>query len=280
MPANGTIYVVKKNGGREEFSEQKVLRAMERAGIPDELRTQVLEHIKQRLHSDIETTEIYSHLQEFLKEKDHNAAIKMNLKDAIFELGPTGFPFEKYMQRIFKDMGYSAQTDLMMKGSCVEHEIDLLIEKDGKREIIEAKFHNQQGVRTDLHVLLYTYARFLDVKESNPVNGVWVVTNTKLSQDATEYARCKGVKIIGWNYPENDNLQDFVEKPRHYPITILKALNRNEKQSLMAGDVILCSDLLKVPEEVLVSKYFIDKDSAKKALEQAKVLVNTQGLSS
>ena len=273
MPESGKIYVIKKNGGREEFSEKKVLRAMARVGLPEGLRTQVLDHIKARLHQDIETSEIYSHLQEFLKDKDHKAAIKLNLKDAIFELGPTGFPFERYIQRIFKNMGYKANVNLNMRGSCVTHEIDLLVEKDGKREIIEAKFHNQQGIITDVQVLLYTMSRFLDVKENNSISGVWVVTNTKLSIDAAQYAMCKGIKVIGWNYPEQNNLQDFVERPSMYPITILRVLNRSERQSLINANVILCSDLLKIKEHDLVTKYFLDKDSAAASLKQAEILV-------
>jgi hypothetical protein len=268
------IMIVKKNGEREPFSEEKVLRSMRRVGLSEDLQPQVLEHIRQRLHQDMETTEIFTHIREFLDRKDQKASIRFNLKQAIFDLGPTGFPFERYMQRVFGEMGYSSKVDQIMKGACVSHEIDLLIEKDNKKEIIEAKFHNQQGVKTDVQVLLYTFARFLDLKEIHPIEGVWVVTNTKLTVDASSYARCKGVKVIGWNFPETNNLQDYVEQPKLYPITILRDLTKTEKQSLIAGNIILCSDLLNTSDHDLQDQYFLDQETIGKAKAAAATVMN------
>ncbi|HRN95956.1 MAG TPA: restriction endonuclease [Candidatus Levybacteria bacterium] len=279
MAKNSEIYVIKQNGERELFSEEKVLRSMQRVGLDKSVQPKVLEHIRQRLHPEMETSEVFAHIREYLNDhNEHQASIKYNLKQAIFDLGPTGFPFERYMQRIFQEIGYTSDVNLILQGGCVTHEIDIMIEKDGKKEIIEAKFHNQQGVKTDVQVLLYTYARFLDVKETNPVEGVWVVTNTKLTLDASNYARCKGIKVIGWSYPETNNLQDYVEKPQLYPITILTTLSKQEKQSLIAGNVILCSDLLQISDHDLRDMYFLDDETIKKAKENAQMLttINTK----
>jgi hypothetical protein len=278
MAQNEGIYVIKKNGERELFSEEKVLRSMKRVGLAQSLQPKVLEHIKQRLHQDMDSLEIFAHIREFLDQNDERASLKFNLKQAIFDLGPTGFPFERYMQRVFDTLGYTSQVGEIMQGACVTHEIDLQIEKDGKKDIIEAKFHNQQGVKTDVQVLLYTFARFLDVKEVNPIEGVWIVTNTKLTLDASNYARCKGVKVIGWNFPENNNLQDFVERPNLYPITILHSLSKQEKQSLLAGNVIVCSDILAISDEELKNTYFLNSDTIVKVKKEA-ALVSGSDLS-
>ncbi len=274
MDQNNQTYVVKQNGERELFSEEKVLRSMNRVGLDPAIRPKVLEHIKQKLHPEMETAEVFAHIREYLQ--DHHqqkASLKFNLKQAIFDLGPTGFPFERYMQRVFREMGYVSDVNLILQGGCVTHEIDVMIQKDGKKEIIEAKFHNQQGVKTDVQVLLYTYARFLDVKEANPdISGVWVVTNTKLTIDASNYARCKGIKVIGWSYPESNNLQDFVEKPYLYPITILSTLSKQEKQSLIAGNIILCTDILKLSDSELQDTYFLDQETIKNTKENVLML--------
>lgn len=267
-----SIFVVKRNGLREPYSEAKVLRSMERAGLPLALQPQVLRHIRERLHPDIETMEIYAHIVEFLEKEHPESSLRFNLKQSIFDLGPTGFPFEQYMQRIFNSLEYATKTDQILNGECITHEIDVFLEKDGRREIVEAKFHNQQGIRTDVHVLMYMYARFLDLKNINNLDGVWVVTNTKLSTDAAKYARCKGIKVIGWSYPENNSLQHFVENPKMYPITILNTLTRHEKQSLMNGNIVLCSDLLNTADDVLVHSFFLHKDDVKRAKEQAQLL--------
>ncbi len=272
MPLPEEIIVVKKNGEQEPFSEEKVLRSMQRIGLAKHLQPMVLEHIKGKLHPNIETYEIFSHIREFLDQKDQKASLKFNLKQAIFDLGPTGFPFEQYMARVFEMQGYQTKVGEVVQGACVTHEIDIQIEKDGRREIVEAKFHNQQGVKTDVQVLLYTYARFLDIKEVNPIDANWVVTNTKLTGDAAHYAQCKGVKVIGWSYPENNNLQDFVEKPHLYPITILNTLSKQEKQSLLSGNIILCCDFLNTSDHELQDKYFLDQETIRLTKEKSKMI--------
>lgn len=272
MDKSSGIYVIKKNGERELFSEDKVIRSMQRIGLDKSLQNKVLDDLRPKLYQDIETMEIYTHVRNYLDSADRKASIKFNLKQAIFDLGPTGFPFERYMQRIFEGLGYKTKVGQIMQGACVSHEIDLQIEKDGKKEIIEAKFHNQQGTKTDVQVLLYTYARFLDVKEANPIERVWIVTNTKLTTDASNYAKCKGVNVIGWSYPETNNLQDYVEKPEMYPITILKTLSKEEKESLLAGNIILCSDLLKTSDHELQDKYFLDRGTISAAKEEAELI--------
>lgn len=263
------ILVTKRNGEREPFSEEKVRRSMNRVGVPADYQPALMEHIKKELRDGATTQDIFSHIQDFLKDKDQKSSIRYNLKQAIFDLGPTGFPFEKYISRIFEDTGYDTLVDQTLWGECVSHEIDVIIEKNGEKEFIEAKFHNQQGIKTDVHVLMYTYARFLDIAKKNNISGVWVVTNTKLSEDAITYARCKGIKTIAWNYPDTGNLQDFVELPRMYPITLLKELSNEEKQQLLNNNIVLCCDLVKVSLEDLKDKFYINSDRLKRAKESA-----------
>lgn len=267
------ISVVKKSGEVEDFSDDKIISSMKRVGLPEHLYPQVLDHIKQRVHDEaISTEELYYHINEFLERNDKKAGLRYNLRKALSELGPSGFPFEKYLARIFESLGYKAQTNLFLDGECVTHEIDVLIEKDGKREIVEAKFHNQPGGRTDVQDVLYTNARFWDVKDKNNIDKVWIVTNTKLSVDARRYAECKGIQAVGWNYPAEGNLQDMVEQPQLYPITILNDLANFEKERLVQGNKVLCRDLLALSDEELMNTYSLDKDRLLAAKESAKLI--------
>lgn len=273
----GQITVIKRDGSKVPFDDVRVIRSIARSGVAKELHDQVLQHIKERIGKDntITTDEIFYHIREFLVGKDRKSALRFNLRQGIFDLGPTGFPFEQYLAKIFRDQGYKTQVDLIITGECVSHEIDVLLEKEGKREIVEAKFHNQTFGKTDVQVLLYTYARFLDVKEKNNIDGVWVATNTKLTSDSRVYADCKGIKLIAWNYPEHGNLQDFVEKPKMYPITILTDLTTEEKRRLIDNGVVLASDLLKISEGELVEKYLMDKGRAKVAKQDAQLITGS-----
>lgn len=270
------ITVIKKTGERVPFSEDKIIHSMQRVGVPFVLQPEVIKHIYERVQKDntITTGEIFYHIREFLKEKDKKSALRFNLRQAVFDLGPTGFPFEKYLERIFTQNGYKVKIDQIMKGECVNHEIDLLVEREGVKEIVEAKFHNQNMGKTDVQVMLYTYARFLDVKEKNGINGVWVVTNTKLTFDAISYAGCKGVRAVAWNYPSEGNLQDFVEDPQMYPVTILNSFTVQEKQSLLSNNIVLASDLLKVSDKELEEKYLVDKLRILDAKENARIIIS------
>lgn len=263
------IFVIKKSGERESFQEEKVFRSMARVGLPEGLKSQVLEHIKSRLHQDIKTTEIFSHILEFLRGKHRPSSIRFNLKQAIFDLGPTGFPFEKYVARIFEAMEYKTQVDIIFEGECVKHEIDVLLEKDEKKEIVEVKFHNQPGTKTDIQVTLYSYARLLDVSKKNKIEALWVVTNTKLTNEAIHYSECKNIRSIAWNYPREENLQDLVEKPSLYPVTILRSLSSEDKKRLVEDNVVLCGEFLKL-NEGNAKRLLINIDRFREAQEDAK----------
>ncbi|OGH12709.1 MAG: hypothetical protein A2776_03265 [Candidatus Levybacteria bacterium RIFCSPHIGHO2_01_FULL_40_10] len=272
MPAQ--IKVIKRDGTEVLFDDSRVIRSMERSGVPPELFDHALAHIKERIQKDgrITTDEIFYHIREFLVKKDRRSALKFNLRQGIFDLGPTGFPFEQYLARIFSVHGYKTETDIIMQGECVSHEIDIVLEKEGKREIVEVKFHNQTFGKTDVHVPLYIYARFLDVKEKNNIDNVWVATNTKLTSDAITFAVCKGAKVLAWNYPESGSLQDFVEQPKMYPITIMTDLTGEEKRRLIDNGIVLVSELGKISASELSEKYFIDRKRTELILRDAELI--------
>lgn len=271
-------FVVKKNGDIESYSEEKVIHSMNRVGVPHNLQPEVLSHIRSKFKGEYVTTdELFHHIFEFLEPRDKRSTLRFNLRQAIFDLGPTGFPFEKYIARIFQSLGYKTTVGSFMDGECVQHEIDVLIEKDGKKEIVEVKFHNDGGIKTDIRVALYTYARYLDVKTKNNIAGVWVMTNTKLSTDAIHYAKCKGVKTLGWNYPNGESLQDFVEKPKMYPITVLPELTHEERRILIEDNIILCSDLLALSEQEINNFQFVKRTHLKKAVESARLILEDLG---
>jgi hypothetical protein len=266
------LRVVKKSGEEEKYDEKKVVHSMQRVGVPVDLQPEVLSHIKTKFHDgQLSTDEMFLNVLKYLEPRDRKSSLRFNLRQAIFELGPTGFPFEKYLARIFKSMKYKVTTDVIMNGDCVRHEIDLLLEKDNHRETVEVKFHNHHVVKTDVQVALYTYARFLDIKEKNHIDNVWLVTNTKLTSDAISYANCKGMPVIAWNYPSKGNLQDLVEDPKMYPVTILTSLSAQEKKRLVEKDIVFCRDLLTKTDRELADPLIRD-NNLKKAKEDARLV--------
>jgi len=74
---------------------------------------------------------------------------KYSLKNSIMELGPSGFLFEQYFAAILKEYGYRTRTNQMIGGMCATHEIDIVAEKDGVQYLIEAKYHNTRGIKSE-----------------------------------------------------------------------------------------------------------------------------------
>ena len=191
------ISVLKADKQKEEFSEEKVIRSIKRAGIPQDLQAQVLSHIKSKLYDGISTEEIYRHILEFLERSPNPyTRSRYSLKDSIMMLGPTGYPFEDFIARLLDAQGYKTKVRQILQGKCITHEVDVIAEKDGKSAMIEAKFHNSPGMRSQVHVALYTKSRFEDVKIKNQLDEAWIVTNTKTTLDANTYAQCVGLKVM------------------------------------------------------------------------------------
>jgi len=241
------LHVTKANGEIEPFSEEKLLASIRRAGVPRDMQNEVLLHIKEKLHNNIKTQDIYRHIIEFLNTSEHtHTSARYGLKQAIMDLGPTGYPFEDYVARILGMQGYMTTTRNIIQGLCISHEIDVIAQKNfpkSEKVMVEAKYHNQTGIKTDVHVAMYTKSRFEDIKKQNGFTNVLLITNTKATSDAIAYALCVGMKIISWSYPEGESLRDLVERKGLHPITTLQALSNFEKQALLRQGIVLCQDI-------------------------------------
>src|SRR5579863_9971400 len=149
------IHVLKADKTYEPFSEEKVIQSIKSARIPHSLRGEVLTHIKSKLYEGISTREIYQHILEFLDTSSRPyIKTRYSLKEAIMQMGPTGYPFEDFISKLLESEGYTTQVRQILRGKCVSHEIDIICQKDGKKTMIEAKFHNSSGVRSEIHVTL------------------------------------------------------------------------------------------------------------------------------
>ncbi len=240
------IYVIKQNGEKELFSEEKLRQSIRRAGIADKIENQVILHIQSKLHDGIKTSEIYSHISEFLGKSSHPyTKAKYSLKKAIMDLGPTGYPFEDFIADLLNVQNYQTKVRQILQGKCITHEIDVIAVKDSKRIMIEAKFHNTVGIRTQVHVSLYTKARFDDIKDINNLNKAWLVTNTKATNEAVAYALCSNMAIITWDHPNNYSLRKMIEDAGLHPITTMATLSDKQKQILLQNHIVLCRDIVR-----------------------------------
>jgi hypothetical protein len=273
--------VIKASGEKQRFSQEKLSGSIKRAGVESRLAKDIAKTVAKNIKGGVDTGKILNQALHSLQKQNPALAAKYNLKKAIMELGPAGFTFEKYVAEIFKEYGYSVKTGETVKGYCVNHEIDVIAQKDNKHFMIECKYHNERGIRSDVKVALYTFARFLDVKkawEGAPghkdfFHQAWLVTNTKCTKQAILYARCAGLKIISWRYPRSESLEYLIEKKKLYPITIFPFLSRYVKERLVEGHILLVKDLLKYSIEGLARTTGLESNIIEKLQKQARELV-------
>lgn len=245
------VNVLKADGSIEPFSEEKVLRSIRRAGVSPEVEAKVLQVVKEKLYENIPTYDVYGIIADTLAHSgEPYSRARYSLKQAIMLLGPTGYPFEDFIGKLLEEVGYSVQTRQLLNGRCVDHEVDVIAEKDGKKSLIEAKFHNNPGTRSDVRVALYVKSRFEDLKDRYNFDDAWIITNTKTTTDANTYSECSGIKIMSWNFPEGESLRDLIESAGLQPITILTTLNAHQKAQLLANHVIMCKDIESNPSHL------------------------------
>jgi hypothetical protein len=250
-------FITKTSGEKELFSGDKLRSSLSRSGADEKLINKVSAYIEKEVERGVLSTtqDLYKHAFKMLRKESRMVASRYYLRRAIMELGPSGHPFENFLARILASDGYATSVGVTVSGACVDHEIDVVAEKNGNSVMIECKFHNQQGIKSDVKTSLYIQARFEDISKKNHsdraekgFNEVWLVTNTKLTGDAIRYARCVGMKAIGWSYPSVGNLQDLVEASGLHPVTCLAELNRGQKHYLLNAGIVVCKDILEHPE--------------------------------
>jgi hypothetical protein len=233
------MYVIKTSGQREKFNPRKLIRTCTRAGASKNLCREVVEEVKNKAYDGISTTEILRMTLSML-EKKPEVAIKYNLKSALMVLGPSGFPFEKYISAVLQNYGYETSVGLLYQGKNVRQEVDITAIK-GKRFMVECKYHNGSGIFTDLKVAMYTYARYLDIQKH--FDQPWLITNTKCTSDAANYAKGVGLKITSWSFPENNSLENLIESKKLYPVTMLSSISKKERDILSKSGITLLKDL-------------------------------------
>ncbi len=278
------IFVKKNSGELELYNPRKVERSCIKAGASKEEAEEIIKEIEKILYDGITTKEIYNEVLRLLSEKNAVAGVKYRLKEAIMNLGPEGFAFETFFSKILNNLGYKTILRAFVKGLCVTHEIDIIAEKYANNQIervmVECKYHNLTGIYTGLKETLYTYARFLDLKDGwkkglcEKFNEAWLVTNTKFSEEAKEYAKCKEMKIIGWNYPPNQGLETLIENnKRLYPITILSNVKKIDLKKFSSANLIVINDVLEKSCEELADEVEISLEEALEIKREAEKLI-------
>ena len=93
------ILITKSSGVKEKFSPNKLKQSLIRAGASNLVIKKIEKEICKIIYPGISTKEIYKRAFSLLRKESAHMAAKYKLKKAILELGPSGYPFEKYHSR-------------------------------------------------------------------------------------------------------------------------------------------------------------------------------------
>lgn len=241
-------YIHKASGELERFDPNKFRQSLQRAGASLETIGNLAYQVENR--ADLQTTnDIYIFVMQELQKKEKPVAGRYNLKRALLAFGPTGFPFERFVAHVFQAQGHKTTVGQNIPGFCVLHEVDVVAHKNDKHYLIECKFHNEQQFQCNVKTNLYVQARFEDIKKQEIKDNkqqrfdtIWLVTNTKFTDQAVQYGLCVNMRMLSWSYPANEGLAQLVDRYKLYPITTLTSLSMEQKKDLIDQGFVLCRD--------------------------------------
>jgi len=275
-----TIVVTKNNGEKDVFNAEKLKTALRRSGASEREVDLVEQEVLGELYDGISTKKIYRLAYNLLRNKSKRTAGRYRLKNAVMSLGPSGYPFEKFMGRLFESRGYNVKVNQIIKGKCVSHETDVIANNGTEQIMVECKFHSSATQKSDVKVPLYIQSRFLDIKavwEQQPhlketrFYGM-VATNTRFTEDAKDFARCMGLKVISWDYPTGNSLREWIDDSGYYPITVLQSLRKKDKELLLENNLVLCREL--EPHRQKLRELNFSESTIKKILNEAAHLIS------
>jgi hypothetical protein len=275
-----TVYVTKFDGTQQPFDKNKIVRTCLRMGATRDVAESIAEEIETRIYDSIETKKILQMI--FKRLRKHKPVIRhqIDLRKALSLLNPAP-DFERFIQLLLSEHNYEVTPNQIIRGRCVEHEVDAIARKNGKTCIVEVKHHHKYHTPTSLDVSRISRAVFEDVTEAYElglnnlkIDYALIVCNTKLSEHAKRYADCRGIRHIGWSSPPNHDLQTMIEEKKLYPITFLKGLNAETRKRLASKGIILLRQLTGKSSKELRRQTGISKEKIESIIDKARTILS------
>jgi len=253
MPEKHSSILIKKASGLSEpFDTNKLRTSLRNAGAREGDIEAVVAEIESWVYDGVSTSQIYSRAFKIYRQLSTSGALLYRLKQAILEMGPSGYPFEHFVGELFKRQGYQVEVGIVMEGASVSHEMDVIASKGSELILGECKYSHKQGFSVSVQVPLYVYSRVNDIvdklKLEKQYQGFtfipWIFTNGRFTSDSSQYSHCNGIKLMSWDHPREHALKDLIEKERMFPITILSSITKSQKSRLMMEGIVTCEQLM------------------------------------
>ena len=245
-------YIEKSDNHFEEINTRKYQKSLKRSGLNLTMRDKIVQEIGD-IENYFSTKELHKATYKAILKHSQLYAANYNIKQAIYALGPTGYPFEILCAQMLKAKGYQTKVSSIVRGQHVKHEVDVVAKREDLSIYCECKFHKRKYFKNNIKIPLYVHSRYLDIKEANPtLNFKYaLISNTDFSKDAIKYANGVGLLLFSMNYPKANTFCDIIKNYKVYPITILKSLRVKDCNALMGKKIVVIkqvkkSDLIRI----------------------------------
>ncbi len=273
---NELIVIRKASGNEEYFDIKKLERSLHNAGAEELTVWKIVQDIQKWIYSGVTTKQIYSRAFKILRQDRAHTAMRYRLKEAIIALGPTGYPFEQFIGQLFEHQNYKTEVGVVVDGYSITHEMDVIATNTKDQNLVECKYHKDQGKQVSIQVPLYVHSRVNDIirqrQKMTDYQGLnfkaWVITNTRFSEDSIQYGKCNNMQLLAWDYPENKGLKHVIESMKLYPITILHRLTKKGKEILIQKGIVTCKQLLN--DLTLIEELNLTKNKQHALIEELK----------
>jgi ATP cone domain/Restriction endonuclease len=242
--------VTKADGSRQQFDRNKIVATCMRMGATRNEAEQIAGKIESRVYDGMSTAKVLQMIFQFIRRFKPQANRLYDLRRGL-SLMSSKPEFERFVQVLLANVGFDVDPNRVLRGKCIEHEVDAIARKNGVTYFVEAKHHYNYHAYTGLDESRIARALLEDVTEGFnlgltelKVDKAMIVTNTKYSEQAVQYGACRNILQIGWSTPIDLGLRDIIQARNLYPLSCIKGLKTDARVQLVDSDIILISQLL------------------------------------
>jgi hypothetical protein len=275
------VFVTKADGSKQPFDKEKVIRTCMRMGASRHLALAVADKVESRVYEGMPTAKVLELIFRFMRKDKPGVKHLYDLRKGL-SLMRSKPEFELFVQVLLSHHGFEVSPNRILKGRCVEHEVDAIARKGGFTYFVEAKHHSSYHALTGLDESRIARAVLEDVSEGFQIGSsdfkvdkAMIVTNTRYSDHAIRYGLCRDIIQVGWNYPANQGLEKMVEEKGLHPLSCLRGLRNDDRQKLVDGGLVLIRQLLVGDALALARRTGLRRETVVEVLEKARHSANT-----
>jgi hypothetical protein len=242
--------VTKADGSRQQFDRNKIVATCMRMGATKQDAEEIAGKIESRVYDGMPTAKVLQMIFQFIHKYKPQASRLYDLRRGL-SLMNSKPEFEKFVQILLADIGFEVVPNKILKGKCIEHEVDAIARKDGVTYFVEAKHHYNYHAFTGLDESRIARAVLEDVSEGFnlgltdlKIDEAMIVTNTKYSEQAMQYGICRNILQIGWSTPADLGLRDIILEKSLYPLSCIRGLKTDARLQLVDSGIILINQLV------------------------------------